>query len=110
MLDVIKYLNMDPPSLDKLLALGAVDSILDLLSHNRSDDNLLFGALEAPSGLMSGQKGIEMVTKAGGRDLIFGIFKDDAKNLTPKTNEAAMVAPKKLARLDMNSQKLLRMV
>ena len=30
--DMIKYLNMDPPSLDKLLDLGAVDSILDLLS------------------------------------------------------------------------------
>ena len=59
---------------------------------------------------MSGQKGIEMVTKAGGRDLIFGIFKDDAKNLTSKTNEAAMVVPKKLAQLVMNSQKWLRMV
>ena len=56
---------------------------------------------------MSGQKGIEMVTKAGGRDLIFGIFKDDAENLTPKTAEAAMVALKKLAHLDMNSQKMV---
>ena len=56
---------------------------------------------------MSGQKGIEMVPNSGGRDLIFGIFKDDAENLTPKTAEAAMVASKKLAYLDMNSQKMV---
>ena len=60
---------------------------------------------------MSGQKGIEMITKPGEKHLIFGIFTDDAENLMPKTAEAAVVAPKKLAHLDIwTARKWLRMV
>eukprot|EP00924_Labyrinthula_sp_SR-Ha-C_P013010 augustus_masked-scaffold_12-processed-gene-6.50-mRNA-1 protein AED:1.00 eAED:1.00 QI:0/-1/0/0/-1/1/1/0/2406 len=105
-LEGIRFMAKNPDLLAKLMNRDVSAGILDLITKNRANDQLVLAALDALSALMDTPEGVAAVTRNNGRDIISSILKDESENLGPKVTEAALNALTKLASDKNNAARL----